>query len=246
MKVALVDLLFPPHCVACQRLGAWLCGECLAKIETISPPVCERCGLPLASSQKTAPGPQLCAQCRTRRQHLDRLLAYAFHSGPLRTAIHQFKYEDLQSLAGPLGNLMAEGWPRLAPGGPEPDVIVPIPLHPKRQRQRGYNQATLLARELGSRLGCPIDEDTLVRTKATAPQVDLNARERQENVRDAFACRNDSLSGKQVMLVDDVCTTGATLESAAVALQSIGARSIWAYTLARARPNPPTVLENTI
>jgi ComF family protein len=241
LKVALVDLLFPPHCVACQRLGAWLCDDCLAKIETISPPVCERCGLPLASTQD----PQLCAPCRTKPHQLDRLLASAFHSGPLRTAIHQFKYEDFQSLAGPLGSLMAEGWARLAPGGPEPDVLVPIPLHPRRQRQRGYNQATLLARELGSRLGRPIDEATLIRTKATAPQVDLNARERQENVRDAFACRNDNLSGQQVMLVDDVCTTGATLESAAVALQSIGARSIWAYTLARARPNPPTVLANT-
>jgi competence protein ComFC len=179
-------------------------------------------------------------------KYLDRLLAYAFHCGPLRTAIHQFKYEDLRCLAGPLGVLMAEGWSKLAAGDWEPDVIVPIPLHPKRQRQRGYNQATLLARELGCRLGHPIHEDTLIRTKATAPQVDLNAQERRDNVRDAFACRNDDLAGKRVMLVDDVCTTGATLESAAEALRSIGAKSIWAYSLARAKPSPHEELTNTI
>jgi ComF family protein len=173
-------------------------------------------------------------------------LAYAFHSEPLRTAIHQFKYEDLRCLAGLLGGLMAEGWSNLAAGDRVPDFIVPIPLHPKRHQQRGYNQATLLARELGFRLGRPIDTDTLIRTKATAPQVDLNVEERQDNVRDAFACRNDDLGGKQVMLVDDVCTTGATLKSAAAALQKAGAKTVWAYTLARAKPSPRDVVANTI
>jgi ComF family protein len=177
---------------------------------------------------------------------LDRLLACAFYSDPLRTAVHQFKYEDLRCLSSLLGKLMTEGWSELAPSGPAPDVIVPIPLHAKRQRQRGYNQAALLARELGSWLGRPVNEDTLIRTKATAPQVDLNVQQRQDNVRNAFACRNDDLSGKQVLLVDDVCTTGATLESAAVALHSTGARPIWAYTLARAKPAPQDMLANTI
>jgi ComF family protein len=141
---------------------------------------------------------------------------------------------------------MAEGWSRLVPSGPEPDVIVPIPLHPKRQRQRGYNQATLLARELGAQLGRPVVEDTLRRTKATAPQVDLKFQERRDNVRDAFVCQNAGLAGKQVMLVDDVCTTGATLESAAIALQNIGVRAIWAYTLARARPSSQDLFTNTM
>jgi ComF family protein len=164
----------------------------------------------------------------------------------LRTAIHQFKYEDLRCLASPLGKLMAEGWSKLASSSIKPDVIVPIPLHPKRQRQRGYNQATLLALELAARLQRPVVEDALIRTKATAPQIDLNIQERWANVRDAFQCQTSSLSGKQVLLIDDVYTTGATLESAAVALHRTGARSIWAYTLARARPSPQKVFTNTI
>ncbi len=241
LKVALIDLLFPPHCVACHRLGAWLCPECMADIEVISPPVCDECGLPLIASESADSGTRSCDRCRAMPWQLDGLRAYAFHAGPLRRAIHHFKYEDLRSLAGPLGRLMAEGWLALAPHGLEPDVIVPIPLHPKRQRQRGYNQATLLARELGSSLGRPVAEDILVRTKATAPQVDLDVQERRDNVRDAFFCTSSDLSGMQVMLVDDVCTTGATLESAGEALRNTGTTAIWAYTLARARPIPQSV-----
>jgi len=177
---------------------------------------------------------------------LDRLVAYAFFGGPLRTAIHQFKYEDLRCLASPLGKLMAEGWLQLTPGSLEPDIIIPIPLRPKRQRKRGYNQATLLARELAARLERPVVEDALIRTRATAPQVDLNIQERRDNVRGAFVCRTTGPSGKRVLLVDDVYTTGSTLESAAAALRSVGARSIWAYTLARARPDCQDVFTNTI
>jgi ComF family protein len=177
---------------------------------------------------------------------LDGLLACAFHSDPLREAIHQFKYQDLRSLAALLGKLMAEGWATLAPAGASVDVIVPVPLHAARQRQRGYNQSALLARELGACLGRPVAEDSLVRTKATAPQVGLNAEERRANVCDAFRCTGTDLSGKRVLLVDDVCTTGSTLESAGVALREAGTVSVWAYTLARARPGPPEIADISI
>ena len=161
--------------------------------------------------------------------------AFAFHSGPLREAIHQLKYNDLRALAIPLGNLMAAGWSVLAPENSDFEAIVPIPLHRTRQRQRGYNQSALLARELARHLQRPVIEDSLVRIRATAPQVDLNAQARQENVRDAFRCVSRNLSGKRVLLIDDVCTTGATLEAASSALRAGGASSVWAYTLARAR-----------
>jgi ComF family protein len=114
------------------------------------------------------------------------------------------------------------------------DVVVPVPLHTARLRERGYNQAALLARELAQQAGLPIDEGTLVRKRATAPQVELNAKQRKENVHGAFYCSGNALTGKRVLLIDDVCTTGATLEACAVALYENGARSVQALTLARA------------
>ncbi len=233
-KNAAIDLLFPPHCVICHRLGVWLCTDCLDAVQTIHPPVCLRCGLPMTGTQPANTSAPVCVRCRERPPQLDGLLAYAFHTDPLRQAIHQFKYEDLRSLAGPLGKLMAEGWAILAPQDLDIDAIVPVPLHPKRQRQRGYNQAALLARELGVCLERPVVEGVLIRTRPTAPQVELNVQERRANVRDAFLCTGSTFSGLRVLLVDDVCTSGSTLESASSALREAGASSVWAYTLARA------------
>ena len=233
LKTVALDLLFPPHCAACQRLGAWLCTDCLNEIEAIELPVCQYCGRPRAGDSRAA----VCGRCQVSPIQLDGLRAYAIHGGPLREAIHQFKYEDLRGLAGLLGQLMADGWSRLAPRDLELDAIVPVPLHRNRQRQRGYNQAALLARELGHCLQLPIVEDAVVRSRATAPQVDLNARARRENVRDAFRCEGNGLSGKRILLVDDVCTSGATLESACLALRGAGVSSVWACTLTRARPD---------
>jgi ComF family protein len=221
--------------VACYRLGAWLCSQCLDQIEVIPCPVCRLCGLTMdrrESGKKTA---VLCGRCRRKPIQVDGLRAYAFHSGPLRQAIHQFKYDDLRALAAPLGRLMAERWAALSPPGEEIDFIVPVPLHATRQRQRGYNQAALLTHELGMRLQRPVVEDVLIRARATAPQVELSPRERQANVHDAFRCVGSSLSGKRVLLVDDVYTTGFTLEAACAALRKGGTRSVWAYTLARAK-----------
>jgi len=151
--------------------------------------------------------------------------------GVLREAVHRLKYSGRTTLAEPLGDLMAVYWMQ----HPMPtDVIVPVPLHAARLRERGYNQATLLAREMARRVGLMVNEQMLVRQRATAPQVELNAMQRKENVHDAFCCSGDSLDGKQVLLIDDVCTTGATLEACAVALYAGGARSVRALTLAHA------------
>jgi ComF family protein len=246
---AAIDLIFPPFCVACHRFGAWLCSDCVDEIETIRPPVCSRCGMPLDGPVRVEPIPSGlqgpgCVHCQSTPRQLDSLLACAIHSGPLREAIRQFKYEDLRALAAPLGQLMADGWRSLS--AYEGDLtIVPVPLHPARQRERGYNQAALLARELGRQLQRPVVEDTLVRVKATVPQVGLGVHERRANVRDAFRCVNGALANRQVLLVDDVCTTGSTLEAASTALRNGGAVSVWAYTLARARVQTNPVLDES-
>ena len=126
---------------------------------------------------------------------------------------------------------MAAYWARY----PMPaDIVVPVPLHANRLRQRGYNQAALLAREMAYRVGLPVDEGTLVRHRATAPQVELDAGQRKENVRGAFNCSRSALAGMRVLLIDDACTTGATLDACAIALCEGGVNSVQALMLARA------------
>ena len=204
----LLDLLFPPRCVACRTVGDWLCPACLDLILFFEPP-----------------WPSFMQE----RWPLQEVRSAAHLSGPLREAIHSFKYEGLRALAGTLGQIVYDCWEA------EPwavDVIVPVPLHPQRRRERGYNQSTLLARELARHTGLPVVEATLQRVTPTQPQVGLNAAERVENVRGAFRCRDGSLSGLRVLLVDDVLTTGATLRACAQALLEGGTHAAWGLTLA--------------
>lgn len=155
-----------------------------------------------------------------------------FHfEGEARQAILSFKYKNLKALAAPLAQLMAE----YVRAHPSPvDILVPVPLHPRRLRERGYNQSSLLARELGRLASFPLAEGTLLRLKNTPPQVRTkSAEERQSNVTGAFICRDRRLEGRRILLIDDVCTSGATLDSCAATLRAAGAASVWGLTLAR-------------
>lgn len=149
----------------------------------------------------------------------------------IRKAIHELKYRNLKTIAPCLAELLAD----YLRSNPLPgEVLVCVPLHPRRLRERGYNQSSLLARELGRRIGLPVIEDCLIRVRLAQPQVKaVNVEERRRNVAGAFVCRDERVRGKQVILIDDVCTSGATLESCAVALKSKGAMSVWGLTLAR-------------
>jgi ComF family protein len=149
----------------------------------------------------------------------------------MRKAVHELKYRNLKAISPCLAELLAD----YLMSNPMPgEVLVGVPLHPRRLRERGYNQSSLLARELGKRVALPVIEDSLIRVKQSRPQVRaVDVEERRRNVADAFACRDDKLGGKQVILIDDVCTSGATLESCAAALKDKGARSVWGLTLAR-------------
>jgi ComF family protein len=162
---------------------------------------------------------------------IDGVRSVFLFEGVTREAIHHLKYRGLKALASPLGSLLAD----YLHSHPLPaQVLVPVPLHPRRLRQRGYNQSALLSRELSKSVNLPLVEGCLVRLRNTAAQARAaDAEERKGNVEGAFECRDERLGGKQVLLIDDVCTTGATLASCASALKAKGAVSVWGLTLAR-------------
>lgn len=205
------ELLFPSRCVGCGAAGDWLCPDCLARIQPLPP--------------NAAPGAG-----RVLRP-LSGVRAAARYHEPLRRAIHRFKYSGLRALAPPLGKILIANWQQ----SPWPvDVILPVPLHPARYAERGYNQSALLARELGRGVSIAVDEALLLRAVRTRTQVGLGPRERWENVRGAFRCADEGrLAGKSVLLVDDVLTTGATMQSCGRTLLAAGARVVWGLTLAQ-------------
>jgi ComF family protein len=173
----------------------------------------------------------VCPHCRHAPLEINGIRSAVIFEGPIREAIHHLKYNGRTSLAEPLGELLIEYWR----ANPLPaDLIVPVPLHQARLRERGYNQSTLLGERLARASGLPLVESALRRVKATVPQITLTAAQRQANVQDAFEARAELVQGQRVLLIDDVCTTGSTLEACQRALKRAGAQSVWALTLARA------------
>lgn len=221
---ALADLLFPAHCLGCGRGGDYLCPACQDALPWIGPPFCRRCGLPLRRGE-------LCPDCQASPRDIDGIRSLFLMQGLAREAIHKFKYENLRALAWPLGGLL---WRYLEANPLPADALVPVPLHPRRLRQRGHNQAALLARELGQRSGLPVVEGMLTKIRHSPAQARASsAAQRRANVEGAFACRDRRLEGRRALLIDDVCTTGATLEACAATLKKAGAASAWGLTLAR-------------
>ncbi len=220
---ALIDLLFPPRCVTCRRVGVWFCDACQSSMERIRAPLCERCGRPL-------PHPP-CSYCLARPLVIDGTRAIAFFEHKTRDAIHAFKYAKRVELAPIFAALLDD---YLRDQRIPFDVVIPVPLHADRERARGYNQSRLLARELQARHGGAVWDDALTRARATRPQVELDAAERRENVKDAFIA-SERVHGKQILLLDDVCTTGATMDACAVALKRQNAQSVWGLAIARGR-----------
>jgi ComF family protein len=168
--------------------------------------------------------------CRSRLRALSRLRSAVAYEGPVEAAVHRFKYEGWRRLAGPLALLLAE---RLVVEGLAAQWVLPVPLHPARLRQRGFNQADLIARELTRRLAIGRPPGRLVRIRPTPPQVGHDRLWRLENVRGAFEWRGEDLAGRSVLVVDDVATTGATLEACAAALRARGSGPVIGVSVAR-------------
>jgi len=241
LVTALLDLVFPAFCPVCRRrLGDGrrdpLCGGCWAALEPIIAPYCRVCGIPFQTfptGDADRSVGRLCGPCRARSPLFSYARSAVRYEGVAREALHAFKFGARRALAAPLGDLVAGLGPEALPVS-VPDLLVPVPLHVRRERERGFNQALLLAARVGRAWRVPVRSDVLVRTVPTVSQTDLSAEARRANVRRAFALRRPELvAGRHVLLVDDIYTTGSTVGECARCLEDGGAATVGVLTVAR-------------
>jgi len=214
------------HCLLCGAgAGAQsVCAACHAELPWHRQPQCPQCALP-------TPGGQICGACLKQPPAFDRThaaLAYAF---PLDRLIPRLKYQGALAIVPALGTCLAETVAALPP----PDRLIPVPLHPARIRERGFNQATEIARVVARQLRLPLDTGHCQRIRHTPPQMGLKHDARQRNVRGAFAC-SDEVGGRHIALIDDVMTTGTSLDELAATLKRAGAREVSCWVVARTLP----------
>lgn len=220
-----VGFFFPRRCPVChdavEERGARICGICRTKLPYIREPSCRKCGKPLLSEEE-----QYCSDCGRRKHRFDRGKAPFVYDAVMRGSIAGYKYRGRKEYA----SFYAEEILRRCAGEMrmwKAEAYVPIPLHPSRRRKRGFNQAELLARELSRRCGIPTDAGLLTRVKKTKAQKELNDQERLTNLKDAFSVRKGSVPYQNIILVDDIYTTGSTVDAAADALKEKGARKVY-------------------
>jgi competence protein ComFC len=224
LKGAALDFLFPRFCVGCGKEGDFICSSCQASLARIEAPVCPQCGKPQTDSR-------LCSSCVNWATDIDAIRSPFRFEGVIRTAVHEFKYRNLRAIAGQLADFLGD----YLVANPVPyDVIVPVPLHRKRLKERGYNQAALLSAEVSTLTGMPVNDTSLIRCIYNVQQAKTgNVEERRQNVIGIFSCLDEDLLGKKVLLIDDVTTSGATLNACASVLKKTGVMSVWGLTLAR-------------
>ncbi len=220
-----LDLLFPPVCGGCGKVGSHWCVECQQRVQILNGTVCEICGLPQDTDG-------ICNTCRAERPHFRALRAWTVFEDPVRKALHKLKYYRNFSL----GDALAVQISDFAKGlNWHADMLLPIPLGRQRMKERGYNQSAMIAKPLAMALNIEFAPQALARRKETRSQVGLSKQERHKNMLGAFHATG--VSGKTILVLDDVSTTGSTLSSSAEALLLAGAKDVYALTVARALPH---------
>lgn len=227
---------YPQECCLC---GCWvhfedprpLCGNCLALLRPIQDPICPLCGIPVPAD--ILGHGYLCSKCRVEDPRFDKARSWGLYGGLLRKTIHHFKFNGLRHLDIPLSSLLAQTFQEHF-ALEEPEILIPVPIHPRRLRERGYDQTLLLTRGLARKTGLAIDR-SLRRTRHTDPQFGLDLNQRRSNLKGAFSMDEGSaLGGKRVLIVDDVMTTGTTVGELASVLRK-AARPEWMGVLTLAR-----------
>lgn len=226
---AVRQLLFPLRCPVCDRivkpLGEKVCLECLGKLRPVAAPWCIVCGKGLRREG------DLCEECAGGRIHAYKRARALYDYRSVSGSIYRFKYGGRREYGDFFGEEMAKGLGEFI-RSVRPDGLVPIPLHKARLRKRGYNQAEVLAKAVGAYLGIPVYPDALLRVKNTSPLKEQNLKERQNNLKKAFLAGQNDVKLKTIMLIDDIYTTGTTVDEAATALLEGGASKVYVATLA--------------
>jgi len=218
------DFIFPRACIGCGRVGDFICRTCSKKMSRILPPLCLRCGRPESSGV-------YCAECWGQKSSIDAVRSVFVFDGIVRQAIHELKYRNVQAVSGCLAGFMSDYFRENSMSG---DILVPVPLHDRRLRERGYNQSQLLAAELSPQISVAVNPGLIKRVRNTGPQArSASVHERKSNMENTSTCTSGEPAGRDVIVIDDVCTSGATLESCAFALKSAGANRVLGFTLAR-------------
>jgi len=232
---AFLDVLFPPLCHICRTFipdagPLHICPACRERMPIVLHPLCPVCGIPFRGAGDDHP----CGDCLTSKPDFKAAQAALVYEGQCRDLVHAFKYRHKTHLRRPLALLAADSL-RDFVAGCAPELMVPVPLHVRRLRERGFNQAVLLAEIWSRAWNIPLDRGALRRIRWTEPQINLTAAQRRDNVRGAFDVRHaDAVKGRRVLLVDDVYTTGSTVKECAGVLKTAGAREVVVVTVARA------------
>lgn len=230
-KSWMLDLLFPPQCCGCGAMGTFLCAACACMLVRI-PPQCFVCHAFVPAADTLPPG-RTCTRCRARSSIYAFLSPFSYQQHAMRELVHSLKYRRSRDIAHLFADMILSHLATMAVVLPKDALFVPIPLHKSRERMRGFNQSLLIARILGKRLGSEVRGDVLQKIKKTIPQMELRRDQRLQNLAGTYTVSDPLvLKGKTIVLVDDVKTTGTTMEEAARVLKCAGAKRVWAITIA--------------
>ncbi len=231
----IIDFLFLPNCFICGNFiedysSKLICSGCFSKIRLISGPTCSKCGIPFVSQVGKD---RICSECLLNKKYFFRAKSVGYYRGEFLEIIRQFKYKGKTPLSFPLGNLLADRsfypWDFI-----DFDLIIPVPLHKRRLRERGFNQSLLLAAQVGKKWNIPLDPLVLKRVRYTDPQTGLKKKERLKNIRGAFLVKKQKkIRDRRILLIDDVYTTGYTANECSRELIESGASKVGVLTLAR-------------